>query len=253
MNVRSEQIQTLEVHAQDSFVREMAEHLKTFAPKVCEIVGDPAVREIAQLGIQRARSYDIRNRGPVRFYLELMSSLGSGFDTDPQLPWAAETLKDGSIRTDMLRADRLFQRLVAYLDQVAGPDNQYATDALNRFLQFNPDAPPREGWTQQAVLRVMSHIYPQKLNFIGENIAQAILRKATDEAASYGLPAQKGAVVLAGAEFAMGHQICEDPFYPWIAGTLKDPRIVDPEAKLKRLTSKLQTYAKHVLAYVTQS
>jgi hypothetical protein len=254
MIIRSEQIETLRAYASDTFVAEMAEHLQSFAPKVCEVVGEPGVRRIAESGIERARNYGLTNRGPVRFFLELTCILGVGFDTDPQVPWAAETLNERSIQTDMLRADRLYERMVVYLDHVAGPNNQYATEALERALNFNHQAAPQEGWSQQAMMNVMAHMHPQKYEFIGEDVAAAIVRNAATQAEIYGLPAQRGAAaLLAGMQFAMGYRICEDPFYPWIAATLKDPRTVDGEHRLDRLASKLRTYGKHVLAYVTQS
>jgi hypothetical protein len=43
----AEQIQTLEAYASDAFAKETGEHLKSFARKLCEVVGDPAVRQIA--------------------------------------------------------------------------------------------------------------------------------------------------------------------------------------------------------------
>jgi hypothetical protein len=104
------------------------------------------------------------------------------------------------------------------------------------------------------MMNVMAHMHPQKYEFIGEDVAAAIVRNAATQAEIYGLPAQRGAAaLLAGMQFAMGYRICEDPFYPWIAATLKDPRTVDGEHRLDRLASKLRTYGKHVLAYVTQS
>ncbi len=253
MIVRAAQIETLEAYAKDAFTKEMAEHLKSFAPKLCEVVGDPAVRRIAESGIERARSYGLTNRGPVRFFLELTCTLGSGFDTDPQLRWASETLTDGSIPTDMFRAERLHERMVVYLDRVAGPNHEYAIDALKKLLEFNFEIAPREGWSEEAVLKVIARLYPQKYEFVGESIARTITQEAAGEAAQYGLPAGKGAAALAGTKFAMGHQICEDPWYPWIGTALKDDRIVDGEGRLSRLVSKLRTYGTHVLAYFSRS
>ena len=48
---------------------------------------------------------------------------------------------------------------------------------------------------------------------------------------------------------AFGHGCGADPLYPWIAGTLKDEAITDPETKAKRLERKALTWLEHVLAY----
>ena len=253
MIVRSEQIKTFEVYAEGAYTTEMVEHMKSYAPKVCEVVGDPGVRRIVESEIQHARDYDLTNREPVRFFLELTCSLGCGFDTDPQLQWAAETLNDSSIPNDLHRADRLHERLVQYLDRVAGPDQKYAIQALQRWLEFNFEIAPREGWSERPALKVMARLYPEKFEFIGESVASTLAQQATEEAAKYGLPQGKGAAVLTGMKFAMGHRICEDHYYPWISSALTDPRIVDGEQRLSRLISKMRTYGTHVLAYFTQS
>lgn len=254
MFIRSEQLETLQTDASDGFVSEMADHLRSFAPRVCEVVGEPGVRHIAESGILRARSHGLTNRGPISFFLKLICSLGVGFDTDPQLPWIAETLNDPSIQSDMLRADCLYKRMVVYLDHVAGPKNQYTIRAIDKALNLNPLDAPRERWSQQAIMDEMAHIHPQKYDFIGKGVAAALVRSAAAQAETYGLPAQQGAtVVLAAIQFALGHRICEDPFYPWIAATLNNPRTVDGEHRLNRLTSKLRTYGRSALTYLTQS
>jgi len=78
------------------------------------------------------------------------------------------------------------------------------------------------------------------------------MRKAAEEAARYRLPMREGTAVLTAMKFAMGHQICEDPFYPWIAATLHDPLTIDGDGRLARLVSKLRTYGTYVLTYFSQ-
>jgi hypothetical protein len=253
MIIRCEQLQTLKAYAEGAFATEMVEHLKSYAPKVCEVVGDLGIRRIVESEIQHARGYGFSNRGPVRFFLELTCSLGCGFDTDPQLRWAAETLNDGFIQNDMLRADHLYERMVMYLDRVFGPDQQYAIQALQRWLEVDFEMAPREEWSEKPVLKLMAHLYPEKFEFVGESVASTLVQQATAEAVKYDLPQGKGAAALAGMKFAMGHRICEDHYYPWVSSALKDPRIVDGERRLARLISKMRTYGTHVLAYFTQS
>jgi len=254
MIIRSEQFEILESYAKASFVTEMADHLRSFAPKICEVVGEPGIRQIAETGIQRAQGYGLTGRGPIRFFLELTCSLGDGFDTDPQLPWVAETLNDDSILSDLLRADLLHKRMVVYLDHVAGPGNQFSTTAIEKALSFNYHYAPPEGWSQQAMMNVMEQIHPQKYEFIGDNVAAVLVRNAANHVETCSLSAQEGATVLiAGLQFALGHRICEDPYYPWIAATLKDSRIVDGEHKLDRLATKLRTYGRHALDYLTNA
>ncbi len=253
MLIKSGQIQTLNAYAEDIYVKEMAGHLQLFSPKLCQVVGEPALLQLTKSGMDKGRGYGLMNHGPLRFFLELKCTLGSGFDTDPQLHWASEVLSDTSIDSDMLRAERLFERMIGYLDQVAGPNHQYATEAIKSLLAYNFDTPPPEGWSDKAVVGAMARLYPQKFEFVGESAAKEIARQAAKQAAKYGLPHGPGGAALAGMKFGMGHGICEDPFYPWIEATLLDPQTVDGEGRLARLLSKLRLYGTHVLAYFNPS
>ena len=51
------------------------------------------------------------NRGPLRFYLELMCVHGWFFDEDPQNPWASVTLNTASLDDQMARSERLAERI----------------------------------------------------------------------------------------------------------------------------------------------
>jgi len=252
MIIREEQFTAFGAYAEDAFVKEMCVHLRSFAPKLCQVAGEPALLHITKSRIERGRSYGLSNRGPLRFFLELTCTLGTGFDTDPQLKWASDVLTDKSIETDMLRAGQLYGRMISYLDQVAGPNQQYAIDALKRLLDYNLDA-PHEAWSQSSTTEAMARFYPQKFEFVGESAMRKIMRQAAKEASGYGLPPGEGTAVLSAMKFAMGHLICQDPFYPWISATLNDPLTIDGNGRLARLVSKLRTYGSYVLAHFSRS
>lgn len=92
--IRKETMEVFEEALLRNFEDEMVQHIKQFTPRHSEIIGEQCVRQVAKMGIERARQYGLTNRGPVRFYIELMFMLGSNFDTDPQYPWAGEILND---------------------------------------------------------------------------------------------------------------------------------------------------------------
>ena len=43
MIIRAEQFQTLEAYGNEAYALEVADHLKSFAPPLCKVVGDAAV------------------------------------------------------------------------------------------------------------------------------------------------------------------------------------------------------------------
>jgi hypothetical protein len=123
LEIREEQMAVFDQAARKSFEDEMVQHLAEFVPKQCEVIGEQQVRKVIQLGVERARIYSLTNRGPVRFYIELMFVFGSDFDTDPLLSWAAEILGD-VLTNQMAKAGRLYEKTNDYLEKVSGPRKQ---------------------------------------------------------------------------------------------------------------------------------
>src|SRR6187431_1511713 len=109
LTIRTAQFEALRAVPRGVFEDSMVAHLAKYAPKHCEVIGQDAVREAIRLGIDRARTYGLTNRGPVRFYLESMFMFGSDFDTDPQFSWATAILNDGRLSDQMAKADRLYE------------------------------------------------------------------------------------------------------------------------------------------------
>src|SRR6266849_10193118 len=107
-NIRPHQADTFSNTALQKFEDEMLEHLQKFSPQHCKVAGEPAVREVIRKGIETAGKYGFTNRGPLRFYIELMFMFGSYFDSDPQYPWAGTVLKDPEVIDQTIRADRLY-------------------------------------------------------------------------------------------------------------------------------------------------
>jgi hypothetical protein len=244
-------MKVFEQTALKSFEDEMVEHVKSFVPELCKAAGDGGVRQAVQLGIERARGYGLTTRGSICFYLELMCVFGSDFDTDPQLYWAGETLKDKSLGSESTRTDWLFDRMTAYLDEVVGEKNKHAIAALRRLSALDLQAhAANESLTAEPIMKTMESIYPEKTSFVGYDTLRWLIYRSGDDAALYSLPSSGGTATLAGLMLALGHGICKDPLYPWIANTLTDSRIKDGKARLERLLNKIRVYLNQVLEYL---
>jgi hypothetical protein len=139
MILRHTQMTAFRKAALESFENEMVAHIREFAPRLFEIVGEPGMREFVQMGVDRARQHQFEQRGPVRFYLEMMLTFASDFDTDPQLPWASKALSDKAITDQMARSGALYEAMQKYLDRVAGPNNRFAMEALKRLQRERPE------------------------------------------------------------------------------------------------------------------
>ena len=103
-----------------NFENEMVDHVKKFAPQQADDLGDERLHEIVNEGIERAKKYKLTNRGPVRFYVELMFLLGNDFDTDPRYPWVSNILNDFKITDQMERANIIHEKYLDYKRKIAG-------------------------------------------------------------------------------------------------------------------------------------
>jgi len=253
MLIRPEQLAALQQAALSRFETEMVEYFRGFAPKLFQIAGEPGIRAVVRLGMDRAEKYRFTNRGPVRFYLELMFSLGTDFDTDPLLPWAAKALKDAD-PDQTSRARRLFEELNNYLDQVPGPGNWNLLEALRKVGRVGPEqfAVPAGDSFPGRGLRVLYEIYPQKCRHAGRTPMEALIDGAVSCAADHGLAGPAGAGALAELMLFFGYGAPRDPLYPWVGKTLDDPNLSHPNLRAEKLFSRTRTYFEHMLAHLSE-
>lgn len=227
----------------------MVAHLAKYAPKHCEVIGEDAVRAAIRLGMDRARTYGLTNRGPVRFYLESMFMFGSDFDTDPQFSWATAILNDGRLSDQMAKADRLYETAMAFVDEIAGPGYRHAIKALRRARRISLDElpSPGAGFVDQMMAKLEA-IHPQKVQYLGKDATRGLIAYGATLCDDLSLAPERGAGLCVAAMFAVGHGFGRDPLLPWMARTIVNPAIVSPEARVNRLYSRIMTYLDHVLA-----
>lgn len=245
---RKKQIEILERVPQRNFEDESIGHLAAFAPELSQILKEEGVRRVVQFGIERAGRYGLTDRAPLRFYFELMFTLGSFFDTDMQLPWAGQVLSDSTISNQYRRVDRLYAAMADYLDRVAGAHNEYAVAALTRFNSANFETGAELGGDpSDRILSQLSAIYPEKHEFVGDSALRAMISRAAEAAAHYGAPTARGATIFSALMYGFGAGIAKDPIYPWVSATLENMRGADPKDRLERVASKARVYAERVI------
>lgn len=232
------------------FEDEMLAHCRAAAPRLAEIRGDDTVRAVIRLGLQRARGHGLTTRGPVRYHIDLMLAFGCDFDTDPQYPWVAASLADTVGMAELARAEQLHRLVTAHVDEVLGPDNAHAIEALRAFRtlplgdHLGPDKDPRAG-----VLGALHLVYPRKARRVGEAGLEALFAAGCEQAERHGLPREPGAGVLTALMFGFGHGITRDPLYPWVAACLADTAR-PPAERLQRLHRKTMTYVDAIVKHL---
>jgi hypothetical protein len=233
------------------FENEMVSHSLAFAPRLARVLGDEQLRRAIGGAMTRAQTHGFTQRGPVRLWIEAMFLFGSGFDDDPQYPWAAAILQ---APTDaMQRANALYARVLDYQARVAGAGGVNTRAALRKLAQLSERPPaPAPGAAEDALVWELANVFPEKAAYAGKQALRALAAEGVALARKAGFETPRARLALAMLMFMFGHRCADDPLYPWIARTLHDPRIADPAVRADRLERKALTWLGHVLASYTE-
>jgi len=244
--IRAEQIKIFEHAAWRQFEEEMVAHSQSFAPELCEVIGDEQLRVALRSAMTLAEGYGFTNRGPVRLFVEMMFLCGSAFDTDPQYPALGAVLRAPG--DQMQRAQQIHEGFLDYLEKVSGPGAVHVQKALSDLLTYTRTPLAFSNDLVADMLRDMHRIFPRKAAYVGRPGLVALIDEGIAEAWQYRFDTPRQTALLVVLKFAFGHGCTSDPLYPWIARTLHDERIVDPAARAARLEKKAITWLEHVVA-----
>jgi hypothetical protein len=253
LTIRRDQMAALDRPALAAFEAEMVTHCNVFSPPLCKVLGDEQLRLVIRQAIERARSHGFTNRGPVRLFIELTLLYGSAFDTDPQYPWAGEILRSHERRSQMERAEQLYAKTLEYLANVAGPDDAFTRQALERIVELTQQPPQisQANFISSMLLQVQ-RVHPEKAAYTGDSALESLLQEGVLEAVAHDMTAAHSKALFCVLMFAFGHGCTSDPLYPWIAATLQDDRLSDPATRAKRLEKKATTWLHHVIAALAE-
>ena len=251
--IRKEQKDVMEAAAAVSFESELAGHIKDFSPLHADAIGDDAINNAVRLGIERAKTYGLTKRGPVRFFVEMMVMFGSEFDTDPLLPWANGVLTNPSIKDELERADILHEAMLEYFAEVAGKDKEHLFDSMRRFGKARLEDFHTQGTRfSDAVMALLKTSYPQRCTYLGDEALQELIESGKEEARSRLITSAKGGGLLIVLMFQLGHAATRDPLFPWISAALNDESVTDPNERIKNLRAKSVKYLEQSLKNLGQ-
>lgn len=242
--IRDEQRMLFRKLALGAFQDRMVEHLFRFSPQHCRGIGGAAVREVVSHGLAASARYGFTQRGPVRFYLELMLLLGSGFDTDPQLPRPmTEILRAGGVTDQLPRADRLHDELLRHMRAVLGPNNDHARAAIERLRSMSSAGLAlTDEQLEHDVLRLFQQVYPERCALAEPAALQNVIASARALAAAAALETRRGTALCSLLMFELGHRCFDDPLYPWLSRALHEGPGDGSTARTERLEVKAKTY-----------
>jgi hypothetical protein len=113
--LRQQPTDVLPRQALPEFQNRLTSHLKKNFPRKCEYLGDANLSRTIERSTETARIYNITSERGTSLFGVLAFILGSGFDTDPRLPWISAILKDKELADQNEKVNRLFTETVDYL------------------------------------------------------------------------------------------------------------------------------------------
>ena len=251
--IRETQMMAFEKAAIRNFENRMIEHLEEFFPRHCAILGSDQVRKVIRLGLERAEKYGLISERDVHLYVGLMFMLGSYFDCDLQLPWAAKILTDKYILDPNVRASRLYDRAMAYLNGSAGKDNQYLERALRKARELPVSALSRAGEDKQIsfgdyMLKLLYSLFPEKYEAVGDPNVRQLVRQGYQSARGYNLSSDPGISTYICLMLMLGSSFDRDPQYPWAEAVLSNASLSDPARKGESLYKSAMAHLEKWLA-----
>jgi hypothetical protein len=174
-----------------------------------------------------------------------MCLLGSGFDTDPLLPWAAEILNDKTTSDHVARGDRLYSRAWEYIAGVI-PDYRDATGQpitprfvgeLKQLRNESDDTLTADyipTYSRELIAR-LERVFPAKCRYVGNDRVSALIPAGIEAAARYGITGQRGITLFIALMFVLGRGFDRDPLLPWASEILNDATITEQNKRVTKL------------------
>lgn len=221
------------------FKARMGAHIRAFAEDRIAAAGDDGLRLFVDRRVDEAIAFGLRQRGPVRCWLELSVVLGAGFERDPQ---HAPLLPDiDAQQWPMPYAQRLHANASAYLRECFGADRAI----LGRVIgQVVTQELPRAGDVATFLLDTVRDVWPERIEFAGAGPLRALAPAAEQAATQAGLVSSRGRLLAATLCLCFGAGVMADPLYPFLQARLAEDR---PEAeRIERTLKGLRIYAAQV-------
>ncbi|MDD2734875.1 MAG: hypothetical protein PHF56_13115 [Desulfuromonadaceae bacterium] len=248
MIIRNKQNNVLTQSAEDGYVASAVAHLKQYNPLLATSAGQSGLENLARKGLMDARRYGLAEGRSLQLYLELMMSLGIGFDNDPQFIWLHPFLQKMDGVGSVARARLLHFHATAYLDRAYGVNWEFGNAAIKRAVQINTDQLRVVGsGIGSRSMQLLHSIHPERMDFLDRYSLDSLMAQAVNEAMSARLPHPEGIGLLFLLKFAFGHEICSDPRHPWFVRILHEESGRSESERMEWLTARTRKYMETLL------
>lgn len=206
----------------EDFIKELCLHCKEYSPDLINTLTEEQLDAAVRKGVDRAKVYGFTNRGPIRFFIEMMVAFGSGFDTDPQFPWTAETLSKHEETEQMVLSEELYQKAIPAFEKIFGEDAFYTNNALKAMMvKIETGITFKRENFKQDMLLLLKEIHPLKCKEVGDENLKTLINDGIARGRDrYNFKEARSMALIVLLKFALGHNFDIDPFHPWVTLTL---------------------------------
>lgn len=252
--ILDKQVATLQNRSERAFFNLVVDDMSKFAPELTAVAGIDRLKEIVEMGFSRSQDIGFTKRGPTSFFIELMLAYGAGFVNDPLLPWVQESLRFTTGWDQMERADHLFDTMKGYASRVIGPKCLYSSRAAEQAAgTFEILRARCSGKISEAdFFHALATAYPEKARYVGDENLRKILVKARFITNHYRTDHAISQAVMVTIIFAFGHDVMNDPMYPWVRDTLDNTDSNNPVLQFERLWRRTRAYLSRVVKTLTR-
>lgn len=250
-SISETQQKALGAAARTSFLKELRLRLVERSPDLAQTLDEKRLHTAVSRAVDAAGIYGFTNRGPIRLYLDLCVSFGSGFVDDPVYSWATEAIGNADPETQIERSEALFDKSLVAIDEISGPENAFGAQALRA---INTWARKSHSFTDleadDAVLQ-MRTLHPEKAAHAGDEALQQLFHDAKAACFDLGVTSSRPIMLITALKFGFGAGCLKDPLYPWIGATLSQENVPQMSDRFKRLERKALTWVNAILSRET--
>ncbi len=222
-------------------------HLKEYFPRHCQILGERQIRSVIRDGWKKANDHGLTQERCTRAYIDFMFLLGSGFSTDLLFPWATKILNDNAITDQVIRMDRLYDRVWKYIGHIANDYRDAKGEPITarfveeiRQLRRESDAKlSRANFPKfsHALDKRLKRVFPAKYKYVGPARVRKLISRARARAKKYGITSERGVMLFTAQMFVLGGGFDRDLLLPWISNVLTNPKITNQDQRVDQLLS----------------
>jgi hypothetical protein len=239
--IHKDQMAVFEQEAMRRFECRTARYIEEVYPQPWKYLGEQQISIAIRYGLARAMRYGLSLEQNALYYIDVMFMLGSGFDEDPQYPWAVEILEDPEVPDETLRAELLYDSAVECICHATkdfeNPDGDITKskffEELRQF-RYGRDTVLWSGAIPELIHQVklrLTRVFSHKYKYLGEEALSRAIEHSIDAASSYNLRTERGVSLFALLMAALGAGFVNDPLVPWVKPLFTDVTLTDSAQK----------------------